>query len=71
MFFFWKTIMWLAQAMIFKCLELVRDTADWKMIKDKILPKYSQGKKIKEEKKGMKEKKTKGKHNCVKIIRIR
>ena len=32
---FLKTIIWLAQAMMSKCMELLRDTMDWKMIEAK------------------------------------
>ena len=35
-FLFWKPIMWLVQVMMFRYVELLGDTADWKMIKAKV-----------------------------------
>ena len=49
--------MWLALAMMFKCMEILGDTLDWKIIKAKDLPKHSRKKKKKKKKKRKKKRK--------------
>ena len=65
-FFLQKSIIWLAQAMTFKCMELLEDTKNWKMIKAKNLPKYSREKR-KEKKRKQKKKEEKNKEKWAKI----
>ena len=55
--FFWKTITWLAQAMMLKYMELLGDTTDWKMIKTKKNAKKYLRKKEKKRRKEKKKKK--------------